>query len=685
MLTRLTPTPTHDSSLYTMSGSALLPLTIPPYAGRLATADGCSKRASVDRAHREVRASCLYPIVPPLYVDALPTPPPNPTPADWATMWKTAMHGAGYTDACCTAASYRRCILQGEDGGGLGLFGTTRNPLGCVVELAHQLQRSAILLHYVTAVTLQYYLMARGLVLRLRTDKGAPFSEALPPYLYMMFRGHHWKIEQGMVEGLPSIATAADLDRLASYNSFPLVLYQVMRWVQTTYPKAATLTGYGESKKDDVDSFCFEKLRKNFLQALMCMRFREAVPVNICERVGGGAQECVIKFFPHPKAGTIRTLDVKSTPPETVDRMPMFFAHCFFSPYEPVFVSAEPTVGASALWQLLLYYPLSDFDKTIVSAARLVFQTVPSAPGVGALNAVRARYTFYVHHDVAYALVPNLLLGEGEIPHDESSVLSISPMAWEWLCNNGSAFDLLGGGDRYATTPRPGMLPAAEGRLYYSPTLVGHLTDTECHAIRRQLLLASPPTNAYWYFSLVARLSSSEAVAAYSTARFFTLARVQDDFQNVRKGVLDLVDTHWSPAAMATLRARWDRCTDGSVNATDMALTPTQFEVLYLSRPVLFPRASIGFGESTWVAQWRRAEEIPSLMQAMTHAKAAFSRATIVHELKQATAAGIERTPSHLAALRVLCQLIDLCPDEMGADMRELLPRVQQVVMSPVP
>lgn len=658
---RLQPVPARDACLSTLSGSSLLAFQIPPYARDLpSTATHLKRRESLHKDHRTVRASCIYPIIPDLRVDPLPRSLWTSPRHHWVSLWVQAMHGAGY-EPC--PVDYAELVGETAE---LGIFGRTRNPLRCVVDLACKLNKPQVLLHYVAAVVLQYYLAENDLFLRARTDAGAPFSEALPPFLFLMFRVDHWKVQDGETE--PSVHT----------QSFPTFLFLVLRWIQRAYPAAATLTQYG-AEKDHVALFCAEKLRKNFLQALMCMRFREAVPTNTCARVneswpGAGATDCLIKFFPHPKMGLVRTLDTTDTPAVVSERIPMFFTHMFFTPIEPLFVEPNEQVDASALWKLLLFHPLSDFDKCVTSAARRIWgSALPPAPGPGDINPVRARYSFYVRGEVPYVLVPNLLLPEGAPPHDETSVLAMSTMAWEWLSNNGRRLDVATETEwtRYVKPEGAHWRPL--GSIWYNSQKVDPLPPYEVETVWSQLSLG-PKLNPYWYFWSVKRITQSEAHAVATVSRLFTLEQVQAHYRVFASQIHQAVKEHLSAPLLTQMKAQWDRCTNGSVPLCD--LDPHTQVYLRLAWNVLFPPSVIAFGAEPWVAQWKKAEAAPLLMQAVAACKTLLSRGALVNELSHLD--DIENTPAHRAALQTFVRLTQLFPADMP-DATALLAKAERL------
>jgi hypothetical protein len=656
--TSYAPVPVQDACIRARGTDAPLTLALPPHTNAIdKTPSFGEKRASIATTHRTtVFWSNLYPIVPPLQVDPLQAEQlwaPHTTAAvHWTPLWKRAMHGAGYADLPTSIQSYRTQVLGDEaEAGPLGIFGVRqRNPLDVVIALADQLNKPALLLHYVCAVVLQFYLSARNAFLCLRTDADAPFSTALPPHLFLMYRVNNWRIQEELLHSLPEVRSRADIDNEVLIQSFPLFLMQVFRWMQRTYPVVARLTHYGTHSKDEVQCFCMEKLRKNFLQALMCMRFREVVPVNMCERVNQSrgdtsAADCTIKFFPHPKAAAIRALDVKNTPSVVSERMPQFFCHLFFAPDRPVLLS--PTVPRHVLWKLLLYYPLSDCDKTVATAARRIWGE-PLYPTGGPwgeydqvvpLNKLRARYTFYVRDEQLFAFVPNLLLPDNMTPYDEADVRYITPEQWKWayerhkddklLFHDSTRFRFAQQGPEYA--PYYQSAWRLVGRLqdcwfWYNPlTLNGPpLTPTECDIVSRELGKTDPkqshhPYLLYWTLLRLAH-SDIEAAAMLQRISPYTLADVQASYDGLIKSAESMLTKRFPSCAdlLARMASVWDRCSATHEVQLCQSLDMEARSILSLSWRMLYPASVVRFGEQPWVASWGQADALPAITQYLT-------------------------------------------------------------------
>lgn len=662
---RLVPVPLYDASLRTPSGAAELELLVPPYDPAEEKGTFERKRASIDRCHRTVRAACLYPIIPELPLrQTLDTAAVwSEDPARWITAWKDAL--VHYTDARIDEAHYRRVILQGEPTsaeGGLGIFGRTRNPLEPVIRLAVAIHKPALLLHYVAVVVLQFYLSVHSLFVVVRTERGAPFHEGLTSHLFLMLREVHWKVTTTTPMSDVEL-TADNIVQETLRHSYPTLLLKVMRVLQRTHKDVATLTNLG-ARKDTAETFCMEKLRKNFMQALMCMRFREVVPHDFCARVnaggGGGGEnasplgavDCVIKYFPHPKAATIRTLDVHLTPEHTLRRLPQFWTHCFFTPHEPIFVlSDKELVGADALWKLLIYYPLSDFDKTVAVAARRVFNAMPEAPGASDLNPVRARYTYYVRDDRVYVFMPNLLLPPNSLAHDETSPAHISTHAWTWLANN------VPSPPRFSVT---NSTPIALAMIAHSPFLI------------------------FLHVAMQTGGSEAEAVEA-CRARGFTHEQVFQSYFQVRTQMCKSVPLEQRRA----MRETWDMCSSVPPPPVPSGeeMAHANHVITCIQQHMLCPASAILLGDRPWIDRWRARERMPQLLQSVSDVVCKLARAQLATEVEEELKTNLPLCLSerHRAALDTYASFLRLHPDAVSAHTRRLLlPKLDALLHPPM-
>jgi hypothetical protein len=636
----------------------------------------------------------MYPILPDLYLDPLdadalwaaPGAGTDPSVA-WCDVWRRAMHG--YTHEPTSIASYRARVIDDDDGEGLGIFGVTRNPLASVLDLAVRMERPALLLHYACAVVLQFYLCARDLWTRVRTDAGAPYSDAMPAHVALLFRAQHLRIDRGVVlRDVAHIRTRADVDREVMVQSFPLFLFQVLRWMQRTYPRFAQQTHAG-SAKDMVESFCTEKVKKNSIQTLTTMRARDITPVNACERmnetlgvaaathatVGAGAVHTVIKFFPSPKAAESVVLGAPSA--AIAERMPIWLTHAWIEPHEPLQQDdAEPdpvldatpdecarmrrTCDQHVLWKVLRFFPLSDYTKSIVAGVRQMWaRDAPTTAADGTAATIiptdaldkwieydgyvrpppgTRRHMFYVGADNhAYASVPNLHLPEGVPLYDETSPCEMPQRAWDWCIANASA-DMRAGRlpsmVRTGTGADAGWQPLT-GRLEYDTRVVGTLTPNEIDIMRAHLAGGNDLYRRFW---CVLRLTGSEEDAVYAVHHEgATLDDLRAAYTRHVAATRAELEAAFTATELAELARGWNRCTAESITIVPGDFTPDQIDLLARAWYTLWPVSSIGMGAQSWSDAWHEAESMPSLAAAMVAVGRALTRPAVMEEVHSAS------------------------------------------------
>lgn len=672
-----------DACLLVRDRPQPLELRLPAYSAAVAVDDDddddfASRRERTQRAHgRRVSPTALYPIVPPDFAVAQLQPSlwsdATNAHAHWLPAWRAALWDTGYAHLPTSAADYRATIGVADSSGDvLGIFGPRRNAIAPVIHIASELNRPELLLHYICVVVLQFYLCARDLWMQARTDAAAPFSEALPAHIFLMFRVADWCCTDALMAEAPPLVTRVDVDREVRRQSFPCFLFQVLRWLQQRYPQIAKLTNAGDMQvtKDGVVSFCVEKLRKNFLQSLMCMRFREIWPRNAVARINeslsmaerrdaGEAADCVIKFFPHPNAASIASLDTKTTPKHVIERVPLLFAHLFFAPSEPLLV-VEDDAGADAdavphavqrrlLADLLRYYPLSDFRKHVMAMVRRVWRSrdnnvvaacVDDRHLAARLGPVRARYTFYVRQNEVFAYVPSLLAAEGEAVEDECDPRWISPLAWRWYAARAEASSSPG-----ATSP--------------------NLNELEHSIMARHLDSDVADARPFWTFWCFMRRCGDESQAVRAlVASGVTHAALCESARQIRDCIVAHMQQLVGVQRMAQLARRWDRCRPLPAFALSVeeAAHEDALTALRLGWRVLVPSAVIGFGPTgaPWITEWRCAEAMPRLTRALSAVQTILTRRPLLDELTQALPR-LRLTAAHRQTLGVLCAVLATC------------------------
>ena len=284
---RLSPVSLVDPLLVETGADAALELRLPSFTcPAAADATQSDKRASVHATHELIFTHQLFPIIPP-GITATDLPPEvwtSSSPEAARRMWcehVASEHYAPYED--------RRSPLElqgeGDVRDGLGIFGRSCNPLDSVVAFSATIKDTNVLMHYMAVVVMQYYLVKRGGFMRVRTDiEARHFSDALPPYVFVMFRESDCRMPKQQQQQQEDV-TYDNAARLVMELPFPAFLLGVFRWMQNKYrtisrpsePQAAN-SALKHNALDPFKDFCETKLHKNWIQFLNCTRFREFFP-----------------------------------------------------------------------------------------------------------------------------------------------------------------------------------------------------------------------------------------------------------------------------------------------------------------------------------------------------------------------------------------------------------------------
>ena len=636
--------PSTDAGLRTLDGAGALGLELPPHSRDAATPG--DKRASIPSAHL-VFYHDLYPIIP--HVDIGPLPPTIWCGAGngaWRDGLFDAWHAAGYERDPTTTADYYAMIES--PGGAPALFGAHVNPIRSVVRRAVAIDCMPMLTHHVLAVALQYWLIARGAFMRRRTDAAVSFNENMTPFVFLMFRSLDWAVNKSTLADIGALGDLGRLEAAARASTFPVFLYQVLVHVFAEHSACLARRWLPESLPGAAQRFCIEKLRKNFVQTLTCMRFREVLPRNIVERLhearprnASDTRLGLIKFFAHPKACRMLRLETRAP------RMPQVFTHLFFAPDEPLVVD-DTRAGVTSterqqhlMWFLLLFFPLSTFKQTVgirakeawteaaaartgpaaTSPANLVtFPTTPFAKfreydAFVPLNPVRARYAMYFRDNQAFAYVPNLLLPirPGLLPHNEADPRFMSAQAWRWC--------VAAGARTHAVETLGAVVKAAAGgdrvMRFAAACVVG---------------LAPTRANAFPFLWALTTLLRSEEAAVYAlvTERAWSACNTLADVCASYAAHAAVATPHIAlDADVAALHDAWDRCTPLSSRAVRSAATRG---VWYFA----FPPAVITFGGAPWVQRWRTAASMPHCRAVLQALAAKCSHAEVLDELRRA-------------------------------------------------
>lgn len=567
--------------------------------------------------------------------------------------WRRALYPMGYVVDPTSVYDYYRMLDKHDQTRDLRprLFGERANPIHSVLELGSRMDDlsgfgTGLVLHHIMAVALQYYLIASGAFMRRRVDAEAPFSEALPSSVFLMFKKTDWYIDKHTMTDAPNLAgDLSNLESEAATRSFPIFLYQVIGWVLDHVNAGSAQLA--DSIRMRRRKFCTEKLRKNFIQALTCMRFRQIIPSNMIERlaeVGIQATRSSIKFFANPQACRMPSIDVAAkprrkkcdnpTPFEAAPDIPQFFCHIFFSSVDPILIADEdgtPDAERHLVWSMLLYYPLTNFKQGGQVATRSLLPCgLPILPSTAcdkygdydayiALSASRARYSMYFTKTEVFAFVPALLLPDDtrEITpiRDEADPRCMSDDAWRWNINYGEMM----------ATRHPTVIAHS---LASRNTTLHEVELREAADIIARNRPHDEPSLFFWALCVVSR--SEEYACAVMHRRFkITLETLQADKEERIAQVLSHAKSYC--AELAGYLFKWDRCSP---------FEPDESVAKISARPefwrTLFPPSIIGFGSeiSPWISAWCEISPVLAVLSIMTHVQNSLNRPILLHELK---------------------------------------------------
>jgi hypothetical protein len=630
--------------------------------------------ASAAQTNTIVFAHELYPITPHFNVDVIDARvwSPHTSHAEVHAFWKSA-YGTLYEPIETSAESYRRDVLNGEDGM-LGLFGLRHNPLDDVIALCHRLQNTPksheLFLHFTAAVCLQFYLSVCGAFMRIRTDD-ASFNESFPPTIALLFCIDDCGDSTSSSErGELTAETLPEFARTLSFESF---LHCVLVYIYANHPCVQSLF----VSDREIHEWCYNKARRNLLQMLTCMRFISAFPSNLVERIQesmrarpGKTNTCIptagdVKFFPHPTNISMRQVKWKRRnaisskkrthaemsavlDPSKADaqqqqqkrnmnrakhRVPYCLTHMLFGPSSALVRRVEQPnalcVERALLWQLAAYFPLSDFSVHIKAEMEKVWErrmhVFPETlhekekvyDPILSMNPIRGRYSFYVHNEQAFVLIPQLML-RANIVHDERDVLHMTPRVWEWCARMGRSLDL---NELYA--------------MLHERT--NHLRACEYHMIKRSLHAARsshPHINHFQLYTAVYVLTRSEedAVATISPhGHEVDLHACQNGSRIATNSIMNYVRARPDIRALLGNTVReWDMCTHVE---PPRVRTPYDSS-LALIWTRLFPTPAISHAGEAWTKYRHVPTTIPVIKKIVDRAMGQMRTTSVDAEIK---------------------------------------------------
>lgn len=692
-----------DCDLRVRGSNEPLPLLLPPVGARSPSAE--KEHDAIVLAHE------LYPIASDRLAIHLPFVPPLAPASREArtTAWIDSLFECGYE---AVRDTHEDCYIDAPFEGMWGSIDAARS-------LAIALDAMDLFYHYALAVLLKYYARITNSYVRVRTDGAfADFRDAASPYLLVIFPSANTApdavpIADVPLRGAALAKLACEMDFASFFDLGMARLHARGRILSVELAKALV--------------FSANKIRRNFVQTMSCMRFRSFVPRNLEVAMAPAVvRVSKTKFAPHPLACNMVSGVVAASAHARATPVPLFLAHVFLDystaalvpPFAypltaPLADEIDQTTHAdhqkemALLWNLALYYPLASLQHVCARArTRWSVETVFPAThaqrmrvydaSLPPLTAVRARFCLYVRGNKVYAYVPNLLLRDADMrsgrvmPLDESCPSQMSLAAFRWNVARGAAItqrqcELI------ASAASPAALTSLDDHVRAHNALRNHPLDVRTYGFGRHLLrspadpasmppltpfergmmrVATPQNPWLFYWSLL-REYESEPCAC------FILAQHGVSFDALRASSMQFRTNTSAIAVRLGLRTeahrhgvRWDGC--GGV-AIPLACEGTAFEMRWRA---LYPTSTLAFEGRPWIHQWRAqwmSADAPRLiLAAVAHLIEQLSTAAVRDEL---TAALQQRnrtplTPQQSTFVRIASELVE---PALAARMRALL------------
>jgi hypothetical protein len=399
-----------------------------------------------------------------------------------------------------TRDKYRSLIDEVEshwDIDGLQLFGRTRNALTPVVQLASILdspkRAKSLILHSITIVCLQFYMMQRDRFMEVYTDEQDIHLDVHQPVFFLLFPRYDVKKTPYRIP--VTIPAEQWVDRFDFVSFLCNVLRRLIPLINQHLPATHELT------QGDCTKWCTDKVFNNMGQFFVTSRFLNMRVADYANRIKDSivnkthllqqynsrpiVTDGCTKFFPAPDFLSLYALHFNNKPPynntaagpdrpnstkstkvsnnrlqQYQSRIPVPYTHFFFSPSSPVttFKSAHILTRIKCRAQRtkvtldedcarqddVLYELAKHMDTTLLERVQssLKEQFADASAHIKdakrttfypslALNLVRVRYSFVIREKQLWTNVLMNLHMDGAI-HSEASPLFISDQYWEY-------------------------------------------------------------------------------------------------------------------------------------------------------------------------------------------------------------------------------------------------------------
>ena len=185
-------------------------------------------------------------------------------------------------EALDTHQTYQTAILKNEpdtETWTIPLFGKWHNSLTDKVLLAKIINKktaSEMLMHYISVVCLQFYLMERNRFLQLRTDRHFEYRESENPYIFLIFQKYDirqsdkrvYDVTDYTYENLCSLAKS--IDYVTFFRSVILTINPIIHNILGTSSAVKN-----NLTREDIEHWCRHKIQSNFLLHLGTSGFNQ--------------------------------------------------------------------------------------------------------------------------------------------------------------------------------------------------------------------------------------------------------------------------------------------------------------------------------------------------------------------------------------------------------------------------
>ena len=234
-----------------------------------------------DPMNQYIRYQYIRPITKELILkdERLPTELWNHGDLDDMTYWKKIL--LKY-EALETVNTYQTGILKNEPDSEtwtIPLFGKWHNSLTDKVLLAKIINKktaSEMLMHFISVVCLQFYLMERNRFLQLRTDSHFEYRESENPYIFLMFQKYDIRQSDKLIHDVTDY-TYKDLSDLAKSIDYVTFFRSVILTInhQIHYLLGTSSAVKSNLTTEDIEHWCRHKIQSNFLLHLGTSGFNQ--------------------------------------------------------------------------------------------------------------------------------------------------------------------------------------------------------------------------------------------------------------------------------------------------------------------------------------------------------------------------------------------------------------------------